>query len=314
MTAGLTDADFDAFLPPKQRSNVYNRERLEVKQRLLPLGRRLGGGLVGSDGAPLDVAASVEHPAIFNHKLVDAQHLYFSRGEAARRELDAINDRARGIASFVEDPTPQRTHVFLALSVFHDRLEIALRIHPEASVDRQNLMRKCQDPYELGHLVELVRALPAETIVSLGNQRFAAADADGDRLSALLRAFATGSSGMSLAPSLLSFARTHARHDAIAIGDKLEETLTAELASFLPLYRFAAWSRDNDYVSVRETLQKQASERRQKGLVRGDAVRVVRGLFAGQRGTVQEVDARGAMRVLVGKRVLKLDAADVDRA
>ena len=44
-----------------------------------------------------------------------------------------------------------------------------------------------------------------------------------------------------------------------------------------------------------------------------DEVRVVRGLFAGQLGTVQEVDPRGGLRLLVGKRTVKLDAADVER-
>jgi hypothetical protein len=313
MFAGLSDADFDAYLSAKQRSNVYNRERLEVKQRLLLLGRALGAGLTGPDGAPLDVAASVEHPAIFNHKVVDAQHVFFSRGEAARRELDTIIDRARGVASLLDDPTPQRSHVFLVVSVFADRLEVALRLHPEATVDRQNLLRKCQDLYQLDHLAELVRELGAGALVSLGPERLDAADATRDRLEPLLRSFAAAPSGGAGAPSLLSFARTHARQDAIAQGAALQERLAAELGALLPIYRFCAWSRDNDFVSVKEALQKQVVERRQRGLVRGDEIRVVRGLFSGQRGTVQEVDARGAMRVLVGKRVVKLDAADVER-
>jgi hypothetical protein len=314
MFAGFTDADFEAYAGPKQRSNVYNRERLEVKQRLLVLGRALGAGLLGPDGAPLDVAASVEHPAIFNHKQVEAQHLYFSRGEAARRELDGIIDKARGVASLLDDPTPQRSHVFLALSVHHDRLEVALRLHPEATVDRQNLLRKCQDAFELGRLVELVHALGAGAKVSLGAEAFDAVEASSERIEALLRAFATAPASMGLlSPSLLSFGRTHARQDILAAGAEIEARLAAELVLLLPIYRFCAWARDNDFVSVREALQKQVAERRQKGLVRGDAIRVVRGLLSGQRGTVQEVDQRGAMRVLVGKRVVKLDAADVER-
>src|SRR6187399_440481 len=109
MFTGLGASDFDAYLPAKWRSNVYNRERLEVKQRLWALAPSLATALLGPDGAPLTAAASVEHPALFNQKQVEAQHLYFSRGEAARRELDAIIDRARGVASLLEDPTPQRS-------------------------------------------------------------------------------------------------------------------------------------------------------------------------------------------------------------
>lgn len=314
MFAGLTDADFDAYLPQKQRSNVYNRERLEVKQRLLALGRALGAGLLGGDGAPLDVAASVEHPAIFNHKQVDAQHLYFSRGEAARRELDGIIDRARGVASLLEDPTPQKSHVFLAVSVFHDRLEVALRLHPEATVDRQNLLRRTQDVFELDRLVELVRALGAGATVSLGATRLDAATVERDPLAELLRGFGAPSAPSLTGPSLLSIGRTWPRPDAIARSGALEPALAADLGALLPVYRYCAWSRDNDFVSVKEALQKQETTRRQKGIVKGEAVRVVRGLFAGQRGTVQDLDPKGGMRVLINKRTVKLDAADVERA
>ncbi len=313
MLAGLADADFDAYLPAKQRSNVYNRERLEVKQRLLQLGRGLQPGLLGPDGAPLDLAASVEHPALFNHKQVDAQHLYFARGEAARRELDAIIDRARGVASLLEDPTPQRSHVFLAISLYHDRLEVALRLHPEATVDRQNLTRKCQDPYELDRLASLLRALPDGWTVSLPPEGVGVAALERGALEALLRRFAAAT-GPTLSPALLSVARSWPRAEAIALGAGVADVLSAGLAALAPVYRFCAWARDNDFVSVREALAKQETERRQKGITRGDAVRVVRGLLSGQRGTVQEVDARGALRVLVGKRTVKIDAGDVERA
>jgi transcription antitermination factor NusG len=106
----------------------------------------------------------------------------------------------------------------------------------------------------------------------------------------------------------------HPRATIIGAGDGLPALLGDDLVALAPVYRFAAWARDNDFVSVRETLAKQVTERRQKGIVRGDVVRVIRGLLSGQRGTVQDVDPRGAMRVLVGKRTFKVDAADVERS
>jgi hypothetical protein len=319
MSSSLTDADFDAYLPAKQRSNVYNRERLEVKQRLLALGQalrdKLGNELISLDGSLLDLAASIEHPALVNHKTVEAQHLYFSRNEPARRELDAINDRARGVASMLEDTTPQRSHAFLAVSIFHDRLEVSFRIHPEATVDRQNLTRKCQDPYELGRFDGLVRALPVGFHLSLAPDVLEAHALSAEILDGLLRRFATLSPAtLSGPPALLSLSRSHARHAVIAAGEALPDVLGEELAALADIYRFAAWARDNDFTTVKETLAKHETARRQKGIVRGDVVRVVRGLLSGQRGTVQDVDPRGAMRVLVGKRTVKVDAADVERS
>jgi len=315
MFPGLSDSDFDAFLPQKQRSNVYNRERLEAKQRLLPLGRELATLLIGPDGAPLDLSASVEHPALVNHKQVEAQHLYFSRGATARRELDAIIDRARGVASLVDDPTPQRSHVFLAVSLYHDRVESSLRLHPEATVDRQNLVRKCSDPYELDRLAAALRALPAGSVLSLGSDAHDTSAITHEQLDAIVQRFAALPQTLALAgtPTMLAAVHTYTRTEAISAGAALSQTLATELAALLAIYRFCAWARDNDFVSVREALEKKQVERRQKGIVRGDAIRVVRGLFSGQRGTVQEVDARGAVRVLVGKRTLKLDAADLER-
>jgi hypothetical protein len=319
MFSGLTDADFDAYLLPKQRSNVYNRERLEVKQRLLVLGQalqqKLGAQLAGIDGSPFELAASIEHPALVNHKTVESQHLYFSRNELQRRELDAINDRARGVASMLEDTTPQRSHAFLAVSIFHDRLEVSFRIHPEATVDRQNLTRKCQDPYELAQFDSLVRALPVGFHLALAPDVLEAHALAADILDGLLRRFATLSPGtLSGPPALFSLTRSHARHAVIVAADALPDVLGEELSALAAIYRFAAWARDNDFTTVKETLAKQETERRQKGIVRGDVVRVVRGLLSGQRGTVQDVDPRGAMRVLVGKRTVKVDAADVERS
>src|SRR5215813_11557605 len=139
MFPGFTDRDFDAYAPQKWKSNVFNRERLEVKQKLLLLGKELAGALTAADGSPLLCEASVEHPALWNHKQVEAQHLFFSRNEGARKELDKIIDRQKSIAAQIDDPTPLRNHVFLAVSLTNDALELSVKLHPDARVDRQNL-------------------------------------------------------------------------------------------------------------------------------------------------------------------------------
>ncbi|MCA1663848.1 MAG: hypothetical protein LC659_06205, partial [Myxococcales bacterium] len=159
MFPGFTAADFDAYQPKKWKSNVFNRERLDVKQKLLALGRELQGTMLAPDGSPLAVEPSVEHPALWNHKQVEAQHLWYSRNEGARKELDAIIERGKSMASMIDDPSPQRNHLFLAVTLGEQALELSVKLHPDARVDRENLERKCDDHFEREKLLHLLRGL-----------------------------------------------------------------------------------------------------------------------------------------------------------
>jgi KOW motif-containing protein len=313
MFTGFTDRDFDAYLPSKWKSNVFNRERLEVKQKLAALGKAIGGSLVAADGSPLTCEASVEHPALWNHKQVEAQHLFFSRNEGARKELDRIIDRSRSLSAMLEDPTPQRNHLYLAVTIDHERVEFALKLHPDARVDRQNLERKCTEHWEREKLFGMLRELPAGYRVGVtGGTSFAARELDEAGLKTLLAELAK--------PELpgkthwLVVERSLSRADATAAGGALVETARRELEALLPVYQFVAWSRDNDFVSIREVLKQEKQAKRQKGLTRNDKVRIVRGPFSGRTGVIQEIDAKGALKVLVGTVALKMGADEVEKA
>jgi hypothetical protein len=312
MFPGFTDRDFDAYAPNKWKSNVFNRERLEVKQKLLALGKELSGITVAADGSPLACEASVEHPALWNHKQVEAQHLFFSRNEGARKELDRIIDRSRPMTTMLEDPTPQRNHLFLSVSIAHDGVEVALKLHPDARVDRQNLERKLAEVWERERFIGAVRDLPAGYRIGVtGASSFAASELDDDRLKQLLVDFAR--------PELpgrthhLTISRSLARDDAKAAGDALPGRVRGELEALLPLHHFIAWSRDNDFVSMREQLKQEKQAQRQKGLAKNDKVRIVRGMFSGRSGVVQEIDAKGELKVLVGKLAVKVAADEVEK-
>ena len=319
MFPGFTAADFDAYQPKKWKSNVFNRERLEVKQKLVALGRALEGAMVGPDGSPLAAEPSVEHPALWNHKQVEAQHLFFWRNEGARKELDAIIDRGKSIASMIDDPTPQRNHLFLAVTLSEQAIELSLKLHPDARVDRDNLERKCEDHFEREKLVHLMRGLGEGFRVGITPEPMPVDALDGDKLQALLAQLGKGAGAptpLTLSPPqrLFYVGRAIGRDDAIAAGAALVDEARAGLTALLPIYRFVAWSRDNDFVSIRETLQKEKQQRRQKGLVKNDVVRIIRGMFAGKSGVVQEIDAKGGLRVLVGKMAVKVDAEDVTKS
>jgi hypothetical protein len=318
MFPGFTAADFDAYQAKKWKSNVFNRERLDVKQKLTLLGRELQGVMVAPDGSPLAIESSVEHPALWNHKQVEAQHLYFSRNEGARKEIDAIIERGKSLASMIDDPTPQRNHLFLAVTLSETAIELSLKLHPDARVDRENLERKCEDHFEREKLLHLLRGLDEPFKVGITPEVMAVGELDDDKLGGLLQSFNKPASPQALtlgAPQrLLYVGRAIPRDQAMAAGPALVDEAKKSLLSLLPIYRFIAWSRENDFVSIKEALQKEKQQKRQKGLVKNDAVRIIRGMFSGKQGVVQEVDAKGGLRVLVGKVAVKLGAEDVTKS
>jgi hypothetical protein len=315
MFPGFTAADFDAYQPKKWKSNVFNRERLDVKQKLVALGRELQGAMLAPDGSPLAVEASVEHPTLWNHKQVEAQHLYLSRNEGARKELDAIIDRGKSIASMIDDPSPQRNHLFLAVTLSEQALELSLKLHPDARVDRENLERKCEDHFEREKLLHLLRGL-AGFRVGITPALLPVAELDLGKWIELVAQLGKTPQALTLgAPQrLLYVGRAIPRDEALAAGTGITDEARRTLEALLPVYRFIAWSRDNDFVSIKEALQKEKQQKRQKGLTKNDAVRIIRGMFAGKQGVVQEVDTKGGLRVLVGKVAVKLGAEDVQKS
>jgi hypothetical protein len=318
MFPGFTAADFDAYQPKKWKSNVFNRERLDVKQKLVALGRELQGTMLAPDGSPLAVEPSVEHPALWNHKQVEAQHLWYSRNEGARKELDAIIDRGKSMASMIDDPSPQRNHLFLAVTLGEQALELSLKLHPDARVDRENLERKCDDHFEREKLLHLLRGLGDGFRVGITPDLVSVAELDEGKLLELIAQLAKGASPQALtlgAPHKLFYVgRAIARDAALAAGPALVDEARRAMQALLPIYKFIAWSRDNDFLSIKEALQKEKQQKRQKGLVKNDPVRIIRGMFAGKQGVVQEVDAKGGLRVLVGKVAVKLGAEDVQKS
>jgi transcription antitermination factor NusG len=306
--SGFSDRDFDAYLESKWQSNVFNRERLEVKEKLLALGRMLSPRLQAGDGSLLLCEVSAEHPAIWNQHRVPNQCLFFSRNLETRHELDTIIDRKRPMAALIEDSSPLRNHIFLSVLIDRTEVELGMKLHSDASVDRENVQRKCQDYFLREKLLHLIRALPEGFSVGIaGKDEQPAARLDDETLQKLIAELPS-------AQSWLQLRRSIPRDDAClrepAFVDLARDLLSGAL---LPVMTFMAWSRDNDFLSMRETLKKKEVEQRSKGLTKNDQVRVLKGPFSGRTGRVQEIDSKGAVKVLLGTVAVKLARTDVTK-
>lgn len=302
----FTDKDFDAYLPGKWQSNVWNRERLEVKQKLVTLARLVGPRLTAVDGSPLDWGASVEHPAIWNQHRVQNQQLYFWRHQAARQELERVLSR-KTMASLIEDPSPMRRHVFLFVQVDSSGLTAGLRLHSDASVDRENFQRKCQDYFSREKVINLLHSLPAAFTLRLDNEPGIPAST-ADEKAVLARARALDEAERWLAVSC-----PMDRRDSDAKTEAAVSTLDGQLGLLLPIWRFMAWSRENDHVSVKETLKESVIRERSRGLMPRDLVKVLRGVFAGKTGIVESLDSKGAVKLRVGTMAVKVASDEVEK-
>jgi transcription antitermination factor NusG len=303
---GFTDRDFDAYRESKWLSNVFNRERLEVKQKLLALGRLLAPSMQAGDGSLLDCEASAEHPAVWNKGRVPNQYLFFSRNESTRRELDGIISRKRSMAALIEDPSPLRNHIFLSVMIDQSQVELALKLHSDAAVDRENLQRKCHEYFQREKLGRMIATLPTGYRVAIEGQiEHQAADVGDELLQRLIQELPGAASWFAVR---MPVPRGSPELGEASFVEQAREQLVKRL---LPIMTFIAWSRDNDFVSMRETLRKKDVEQKARGLVKHDQVRVVRGMFSGRTGVVQEIDAKGAVKVQLGTVAVKLAGSDL---
>ena len=182
--------------------------------------------------------------------------------------------------------------------------------------------RKLDEHYEAERLLGLLHELPEGfTIGVLPDQSALSADFSIEQLAEIMSALPpqSGAAGGMLIPGqpvhMFAIGTSQPATQFVAMStDEQAAWVTAQLTLLLPIYRFIVWTRDNDFVSMAKVLDKEKTVRRQRGFQKGDRVRIVRGMLAGKDGAVAEVDAKGLLKIIVGKMVIKIDASDVERA
>ncbi|MCB9547301.1 MAG: hypothetical protein H6706_15835 [Myxococcales bacterium] len=234
---GFGDADFDVYRPACWSNNLHNLDRMRTKARVKVLADRL---LAAVGDAELVVEASSEIPSVWNGRQVRDQWAYLLRSDAARRRLQPVVARSVDLATRVKDPAEHHRHLLLAVRIDEAGVEVGLRIHQHATVDLANLLGRADRAG--GELAALVAALPAD--VTLGGEAVTPAG-----LLAAARAAQRGEA------EWLLVSRTWARADAIAAAAELAEAVVATAEALLPLFRFVAWTPDNDHVGVQEKLE-----------------------------------------------------------
>jgi flagellar biosynthesis GTPase FlhF len=274
MQEGFTPDDFDAYLPEKWASNMYTLPRRKVKDKLESLGRELSAELERNE-LPLAMHLSDDHPSLWNNKKVSRQWLFFSRDEAARKKLIEVIDTERTLADTLADPTPLFRHAFLGVSVDEDYLEVGLRLHHDAWVDRRNLRELMEDEEGRRHFVDLCDSLPDHYEAGLVEVDLVPMrELDDERMRSISETFEQRR-------GWLFFGARLPRDQVVVLGPEVCETLVEAFGLLVPLYRFVAWSPHNDAITMDNLVAR-----------RQEAIRSAREQFAGERKQREERRAR----------------------
>jgi hypothetical protein len=251
----LSATDFDAYLPERATSNAYTRPRLELKQRMLAWAKGVVTRLAEID-IPVDVSASDEHPSLRNGRRVDCQRVFFWRDADARAEIERLLDRKRSLAAALEDPAPHQRHVFLALRVDAQKVEVSVELHPEAWVDCRNLRAILGDPARTLGLTSALEALPDQFTIGLASdtERAPAAHATSDALRAL------GVRSEQEARSLW-IGWTIPRDVAVTHAELLVDQLEDAIVALGPIEKIIAWAPDNDLIDLGSELEAAKADR-----------------------------------------------------
>jgi hypothetical protein len=303
---GLSGDDFALYRPERRTSAMYTLKRRGVKDKLRALEALLRPQL-GAAGEGLSADFSDDSPSLVNHHCVDRQWLYWLRDAAAQARLKGLLDEIKLTAPDALDVAPHHKHLHLALVVDERGVEAGLRMHRRASVDRENLSARLREGWARDNLAKLVGRCGAGTCFGLCNGRelpdAAVATASADDLAALVDAAADR--------EWLAVLRLWPADEAVALGAALADQCGQQLAVLTEIYRFGAWSPDNDHIAARKAIKEAKAEQQKSGFKKGDRVRILAGLWSGRSGTIEEIDRKGGLKVLVGLVAVKVDVSEV---
>ncbi len=305
---GFQAADFKAYEKHKQGSMKFTLERRNSKDKLLAIARQVHEQL-GAELAGLELHASDEMPSVKNGKKVDHQLAFFIRdaeGQKALRALINTTNLQAGAALF--DIALEHQHASLGLRLDESGVAVGVEIAARAKVDRDNVVEKLRQSWARERVVELVHALPVPAMAGVEDASVPAEELTLDVVESWVAAVGQSKS-LRVSTMLVAI-------DPVLAGPGAVQAIADLVRAYLPLYRFWAWSRENEHAGVKETIKKTAEVRQKKAVAfaPGDRVTILAGLFAGRAGYVAEIDAKGKAKVMVGPVSLSLEAKDLKSA
>lgn len=231
------DWDFASVSPAHERDPEWNDRRLNARRRLLTLAKGFARD-AKAGGLPLDVRTSIHNPHAFNGNRVRRLWAYLTRPKAEKTRLRKVLGR-----DLAKDLDSAYRNAYLCLALEHDRLEVSLRIHPDAWYDGQNLKKRTAAE-GVGGWVEVLRQLEGFQLRLhdwKGEWR-CGPDLTTEQVEEFLRFWTPGEH------QLVVDRRWPVLGAGAAGGPEVPAELVRELGRLQPLYRYAVWSQESEFL------------------------------------------------------------------
>lgn len=294
---GFRREHFLAFEDSKQASHRFNLERMKVADALDSLKASLLGTQDGVDDFAW--AKSSTHPEVLNGNRVEALWLYLERAGHDREVVERACEKELSIAAMISAPHTMHRFAFCGLRIDGQFLSWGFWLHSAAALDRKNLDAALRDPFERSKLPPLLGRLPSGCTLTLDGLEELAPEA-----------LASMENGLPAFVNWLFIGRRLPLDAVIDRGPAILDTLLLELPPMAALFRWCVWTAKNDRLNLGKQLKQEKKEvvRKRSGLAQGDRVSISRGILAGQTGIVQELDARGQAKILIGRITVEMSA------
>jgi hypothetical protein len=305
---GFGPEAFAAFETRKWASNLYNMERMAVRDQLRSLGAMLQPAMTAGRAFRWDVTG--HSPSVFNAKRVSELVLYFTRTEEQQKALAPLLDSRIALPEQIADAGEQHRHAALGVRIDAGRVEAGLLLHSTAWLDVMNLLNRSRQPAEASQLVAGLRSLPAGSVVRIGRDvEVPTGELTAGHLDRLEAAV--------LNDTFLIFAgQVYAAGDDRLSSPGFPGMVREVLERALPLWDFIAWQPSADFLTPASrgrdvSASVLAVTPHAMDVATGVKVRLVDGAFAGREGLVTEIDPKGHLRVLIGKVNIRTDVRSV---
>ena len=222
--------DFLAYERHRQRDDEYNALRLSVRRKLKAIADE-AKKRAKAQGVEVSSQAGLHHPYVFNSFTVREQRAYLCRSDKERRKLAGFFGEALG-----KDAETHYIQTVLEVSLDEQVVEAALRVHPQAWWDGENLKKKVATEAGMEEWCRLLRALPVGFALRLHDWRklYFAREAHPFHLQELFATYTPGNHWLHLVREL-------PKEDAIGMELGAPEWVIESLLALLPVYRFVLW-------------------------------------------------------------------------